>query len=471
MNLEITGPTLIDLKLVTATSYEDVARAASGRGFGFFIGAFCGGFLVEKLYHYCDVMVAIFVSLMGILGIVIPNVDASLMFVVILFQGICEGVINIAGQKLLLEIWMETSASPMHTLHLGFGIGSLVVPQIAEPFLAVPKFPQRTTVNTSFSTSHENGSSAANSTSAYSNLGRFLNMTSFNINEKSGFNISQSDRGDEVIYTESNVKWAYLIVAILAVMISTVFFIFQFCGKSFRNHHLSKVSQENTAPSIKTIVDPKTCTGGDRIYGVNIFVLLFLFCFQAFGIEYICSNFLRSYSIDKFHMSGEEAAWLNTSFWISYTLGCFCGFVVSSLVNIRFLILIQSTSLLLASFLLLLTEYYGSTFLWIFIQPLGALIAPAFSICLVWGNRHVEMTGFALTVVLFGGSIGGVTYLWVGGHLYDLIGPSCFPYICITSAFLLSGIALSLHLSSRKHGVRDQSTISEDIELNKKLSK
>ena len=43
-----------------------------------------------------------------------------------------------AGMKLIFNIWLENAASPMHFLHCGYGIGSLLIPLIANPFLAVP---------------------------------------------------------------------------------------------------------------------------------------------------------------------------------------------------------------------------------------------------------------------------------------------------------------------------------------------
>lgn len=40
--LEITGPTLIDLKIKTGADYEEVAVAVSGRSVGYFIGSAIG---------------------------------------------------------------------------------------------------------------------------------------------------------------------------------------------------------------------------------------------------------------------------------------------------------------------------------------------------------------------------------------------------------------------------------------------
>ena len=40
--LEITGPTLIDLRIKTGADYEEVAVAVSGRSVGYFIGSAIG---------------------------------------------------------------------------------------------------------------------------------------------------------------------------------------------------------------------------------------------------------------------------------------------------------------------------------------------------------------------------------------------------------------------------------------------
>ena len=96
LSLEITGPTLKDLKIITNANYEDVARAVSGRTVGFCIGAAIGGLLVERLDQFCDVMLAICLDFIGIFGIVVPYLSStSWMFCVILLMGVSEGIINI----------------------------------------------------------------------------------------------------------------------------------------------------------------------------------------------------------------------------------------------------------------------------------------------------------------------------------------------------------------------------------------
>ncbi|KAK3107804.1 hypothetical protein FSP39_022612 [Pinctada imbricata] len=352
-------------------------------------------------------------------------------------QGTFEGVINI-GQKLLLEIWRENSASPMHALHLGFGVGSLIVPQIAEPFLAITSPPSTFNVTESansftgitavgnifhvnsstFALSHTESFVMSNDNQTVSN---YLHVTEANV----VFNSSPTSLTHSIpvlIERSTRIKWAFLIVALIAILISFMFFYFQFFGTSFRNsdEQENSLSGEKKEPehSILQKIDPKTCTStGSRAYGIQILTLLFLFCFQVFGGEYIIGKFIRSYAIDTYNMEGDEASWLNTCFWISYTVGCFIGFIAGKFVSIRLLLLIECVGLLASTLLFAIFAGQSETLLWIFTQLLGAFDAPAFPICIVWGDNHMKITGFGLTVISFGGSMGCQLGAGLGGNM------------------------------------------------------
>jgi MFS family permease len=98
--LEITGPTLKDLKLRANLDYEDVSRAVSGRSIGFFLGAALGGFLVDKLDSYCDLMLAVCLDLGATATIVAPySQRLGLMWFLFVMQGTFEGIINIGKYK------------------------------------------------------------------------------------------------------------------------------------------------------------------------------------------------------------------------------------------------------------------------------------------------------------------------------------------------------------------------------------
>lgn len=102
--LEITGPTQKDLKLRAHLDYEEVSRAMSGRSIGFFIGAAIGGFLVDKLDPYCDLMVAVCLDLGATATIVAPHAqEIALLWFLFVMQGTFEGIINIGKHSVSIS--------------------------------------------------------------------------------------------------------------------------------------------------------------------------------------------------------------------------------------------------------------------------------------------------------------------------------------------------------------------------------
>ena len=37
---------------------------------------------------------------------------------------------------MVMDLWGERAAGPMHSLHFAFGVGAMIAPQIAKPFLS-----------------------------------------------------------------------------------------------------------------------------------------------------------------------------------------------------------------------------------------------------------------------------------------------------------------------------------------------
>jgi MFS family permease len=84
------------LKWRAHTNYESVARAVSGRSAGYFLGSAMGGFLVDKLLRYCDLMIGVCLVIGALATIAAPWSPAiELLWFLLVVQGTAEGVINI----------------------------------------------------------------------------------------------------------------------------------------------------------------------------------------------------------------------------------------------------------------------------------------------------------------------------------------------------------------------------------------
>jgi FHS family Na+ dependent glucose MFS transporter 1 len=265
---------------------------------------------------------------------------------------------------------------------------------------------------------------------------------------------------------ESRIEWAYLIVALITVGVSLLFYFYQFCGKWSRNRQANRSKQNtNDQPTFREIIDPSTCANGNRLFGVQVLGLLFLFFFNAVGGERVYGKFIRSFAIDYTKLDGDEASLMNSSFWISFAVGRFAGFVAAKWIPIRFILLIEGTGVLVSAILLNIFGDDSSTALWILTQPMAFFIAPCFPSGVGWADFHIHLSGLGITFLLLGGALGGVCYMWIIGHFYESNGPLSFFYVMQTYGILLCALAFILHFSTWNKGHRFKDQVKEVVEV------
>ncbi|CAC5384738.1 NAGLT1 [Mytilus coruscus] len=425
---EISGTTQKDLIIKTNSDYELVSRAISGRSFGYFIGSFIGGPLVDKLGNYCDLMIAISLDGAAIATIIAPySPNVSMLGILLVIGGTFEGVINIAGQKLILDLWKRKATGPLHILHFGFGMGSFIVPQIANPFLAVlaPSLEIRNT-------------SSINATKSSPLAVDPVNLTETTTNK--------TKTETEIFLKESRIESAYLIVSIIVASLSVVFFLYQFRHRrEFYTHVPSKIKDSNIRKAVK-LVDPATCAnvGGERMY----------------------SKFIRSYAIDKHKFSGDDGSLINTTFWISFAIGRLTGLFTGRFIPVRILIVIEASGALVTAILLEIFARENDLALWVLTCPMGFFLSQLFPTGIGWGDFHVEFTGIAITFALMGGALGGVAYLWMLGYLYEYHGYDMFLHQLVFYGGCIMFFTIIMTIVGIKHGGRFDRDTEGDADEN-----
>lgn len=336
---------------------------------------------------------------------------------------------------MILTMWLDKAASPLHALHLGFGIGSLTGPLLADPFLAVPDTQSLNTTN-----------------------GSSLNLFVFNSSEN--ITALNTDLHHENVLPkyikESRIEIVYGIVAIFTACISIAFYFFQFCfhSKQTKSNTREKKDKLQLKKVVKEAVDPANCAGGRRFFGIQVFILLFFFFFNAIGDERMYGKFIRNFSIDHLKLGGSDASWLNSSYWICITIGRFMGFLVSRWIHIRHLIIIEVFGVLITGIFLNILAYNNIVVLWVCTIFIGIFLAPLIPSGIAWGNYYVKMTGLAIMFTLQGGSVGSLVYMWVIGHIYEAYGYRTFLYQAVAGGILLVLTTTIMTLIGRKHGGR-----------------
>ena len=338
-----------------------------------------------------------------------------------------------AGQKLIIDMWLEKSASPLHILHGGFGIGSFIIPLIANPFLA--KIAEVANVNQS--TNH------ALTTS------------------------TQAMITTEVIYEKtSRIEYAYAIAAAIVVVVSVVFYIYHIIDwregrfrksetrDDVKNKDNKETDESDKVLTYKEMFNPATCAGGRFTYGAVILCIVFLYFTQAVGGERVSGKFIRAFAIDYHGFTNDDGSYINTVFWIAFSAGRVGGFLAARWIPIRILIMIETGGCLLSAIALAIFGTSSPTALWIIMPIFGVFIAPLFPSGIGWANHHLQVTGVAITIFLLGGSTGGIAYMKLIGYLYDTYGPKMFLYVLLCQGIATFVMAVFMNIVGSRHGNR-----------------
>ena len=189
-------------------------------------------------------------------------------------------------------------------------------------------------------------------------------------------------------------------------------------------------------------------------YVLQIFTFLFFFYFTITGGERISATFIRAFVIDYYGFSVDDGSYINTIFWISFSVGRFAGVFAASWISICILTCIEAGGVLLSVICMMLFSGETSMTLWILILPLRFFTGPLYPSGMGWANYHVEMTGFGITILTIRESLGTLTYLKLLGYLYDNYGPKTYLYTLVGFGGTLVLVVVLLNVTGYRHGGR-----------------
>ncbi|KAL4233506.1 hypothetical protein ACF0H5_008187 [Mactra antiquata] len=425
--VEIAGPTMIDLRMRFDADSESVARSISALGVGVFVGALLGGLLIDTLGTWKILLVTAAQVLVTVVIVSMPFVGSlGALWVMFFALGTSAGVVNVSGQRIILEMWKENAPTPMHATHMGFGIGALTAPLIANPFLAKLAFNDETSLT------------AINGTST---------------NSSSGF----------VVIEESRVHLAYVTIGVISALLSLPVFIYPImkCCRLKGNNNYDSFDEDKSTKPTKSFrnflrsIDPRTYASGSG-FGIFIFVIIILYFVNLVGGEHLFGNFIRTYSVDQLHFPRNEASYLDTIYWGSFTMGRLLGSLLAHCIHIRTLFAFDAVMYLLSVslFNVFSANNDSKAVLWAFTAIIGLLVAPLFPAGISYTNTQIEVGGVILTLVVFATGCGQLLYIWIEGVLYQDYGPQTTLYSMQTSSILVFIIAILFICFTYKRGDR-----------------
>lgn len=385
-----------------------------------------------------------------------------------------------AGTRIILDIWKDKSASPIILMHLGYGIGSFLAPLYADPFLA-EKIDNSTKINETLLLGPSEKISMNTSSTAAS------------------LNISNLQEGSNDV-TESRIEYAYAISAIATASMSVPFFIFQIIDNKFvkqleakekdesfkdeKNHAKNeseyvgkqekdlktetKSSYHKKCKSLLKLINPASCAKGRFWYGFSIIFFMFFYFGNAGGGQGLVSNFVRSFSIDQLHFSKSDGSLVNTSFWVSFSIGRFVFFVLARWISVKVLIIVETCGGMISAILMSILADDNSLALWVLIQPIGFFGGPLWPTGVAWTDFHMELTGMGMASQMLGAAVGHIFHMRLIGYLYENFGPLTYLYHVAGSMILGFILAVIVDIIGARHGSRFASP-DDELEVEHKL--
>ena len=304
-----------------------------------------------------------------------------------------------------LGLWGVKAAAPLQSLHFGFGLGGILAPQIARPFL--------------------------------SPLATFGNTGDSN---RTTLTVGGHDDMDEQTWRPSKIEHAFLVPAIYTLLLAFVVLGF-YIKKAPANFKFYRTTHKMTS----RMLSPESCAPGKPTFSVLMFVALFFFYLHAAGGERVVAKFLVAFLTEKKGLAFtiHDASNLNSAFWASFTAGRGISILVLRWLPPKWLMAI---CILLTNITYTTLAIFGNnneTVMWISIPLIGFFTGPLFPAGFGWANRYLNMNCFAVSILLVGSGAGGFIYQFVGGYvipgyfLYLLCGCGVGVAVCFA---LLEGL-------------------------------
>ncbi len=136
MAVSMLGPTLAGLAAHTGSGLSQISFLFVARSLGYLVGSLAGGWLFDRLRGH-PVLVGALVLMIAAL-VPLPAVRILwLLALTMLILGLAEGVLEVAGNTLVLWVHRKKAGPYANALHFSFGVGAFLGPVVVAQSVAL----------------------------------------------------------------------------------------------------------------------------------------------------------------------------------------------------------------------------------------------------------------------------------------------------------------------------------------------
>ena len=329
---------------------------------------------------------------------------------------------------MILRLWGTKAAPPTHALHFGFGVGALIVPQIARPFL-----PHET----------KNGDDTVYEADN-------VTMSTPNVTD---FNASVMSTSASVQLIDPPIEIPFGIVSVITAAVG-IWFLVLFC---FRTPlpPLSTPTKPITQRRRSSVFLRWMPERDNNVLWFSFVAFLCVFWIFPTGAERAYGRFIYAYAIEGPHeLSTDDGTIIETLFWSTFTGTRLLNIIVSYWVPASILIggslvLSIGVSVVLA----FISENYVIVF-WIFNCAFGIVLAPILPASIAWADRYITMTAMMTALAFIASAAGAFIFSWLSGSLYESAGPPSLMHLLVVYSVLCTLVFAVLLVLGKKKGSR-----------------
>ncbi|GIY14926.1 sodium-dependent glucose transporter 1 [Caerostris extrusa] len=411
MNIAVTGPTLLDLKNLVNTDMEHIAFIYTARSTGYLIGSLTGGILFDVLTRKQIVLTIFnFCAALAILGIPWSR-SITVLIVLMTGNGMSLGILDTGGNVCCLNLWGKDSGPFYQALHFTFGLGALIAPLIAAPFLGDYE-------SENLELDFNNSSTIFDNTTIQNRTQSFFRNSSL-----------------ETISDIPHVTYAFIIIGVFALFVTALFLIVCLIAP------IDNQGQTNDETQIRK-----------RKLG---FILLIVFLnvvlvFVETGTEVGFAQMLATYVVKgPLKLTTTTGSYMTSVFWGAFSVARFVSVFVAIKFSCLQMIIFDIIISLIGALILL---FFGASevwAVWLGTILLGVGIASFFPSAIGWVERYITVTNKIASSFAIGGAFGGMVIPYIISHYIDTI-PKVILYVVMMSCVLSTIIVFIMWLILRK---------------------
>ena len=298
-------------------------------------------------------------------------------------------------------------------MHCCFGIGALLAPQIARPFLPDPEDPS--------CKDRGNGTTVAptNSSSADDGCG---------------------DQGEE------HIEYAYIIVGVLTILGAIILYIVHCVVVRNTKEDTSADDADNKDKEQSTMAIIRQ----NKVVAILLLGLFALLWAFPVGEERAIGKFIFAFATEsELQFAPKKASDLVMVFWATFTSGRALAAVLSRWLAPLQLLSIELSLGILSSAVLAFCGHNQPIPFWIFTAVFAATLSPIFPAAMTWTNLHIPMTAVLTSFAFIATAAGAVSFSYLSGSLFQRTGPRSLMHLSLAYAIISSVLVIVIFLILR----------------------